>query len=311
VLCNLSALGALWLAVPQKKTTETFEKTKAAQRKQASTPENLSMLDARQLVGSADILFITLDTLRYDVAQEAFRTGQTPNLATILPKSGWEKRHSPASFTYAAHHSFFAGFLPTPARPGLHPRLFAAHFEGSATVTDKTCIFDEPDIVSGLARKGYATVCIGGTGFFNKQNQLGKVLPSLFETSHWDESLGVTHKRSTENQVNLALRLLDAIPKERRVFLFINVSALHQPNCIFLKDSTRDNLESHAAALAYVDSQLPPLFAAVQKRAPVMTIICSDHGTAYGEDGYVGHRSAHEVIWTVPYTEVLLSQIQK
>ena len=268
------------------------------------------MLNARQLVGKADILFITLDTLRYDVAQEAFLAGLTPNLATILPKSGWEKRHSPASFTYAAHQAFFAGFLPTPDEPGLHPRLFAAHFEGSATVTDKTCIFDEPDIVSGLARKGYATLCIGGTGFFNKQNALGNVLPGLFEKSHWDRSLGVTDEHSTENQVKLAVKLLEAVPFERRVFLFINVSALHQPNCIFLKGATRDNLDSHAAALAYVDSQLPPLFAAMQRRAAVLAIVCSDHGTAYGEDGYVGHRAAHEVIWTVPYTEVLLDQIQ-
>jgi len=86
---------------------------------------------------------------------------------------------------------------------------------------------------------------------------------------------------------------LEAVPLERRVFLFINVSALHQPNCIFLEGSTRDSLESHAAALCYVDSQLPPLFAAMQRRAPVLTIVCSDHGTAYGEDGFHGHRVAH------------------
>ncbi len=269
------------------------------------------MLDARRLVGTADILFITLDTLRYDVAQQAFLAGLTPNFAKILPASGWEKRHTPASFTYAAHHSFFAGFLPTPARPGPHPRLFAAHFEGSATVTDETCIFDEPDIVSGLSSKGYATFCIGGTGFFNKQNALGNVLPGLFDQSHWDQSLGVTDARSTENQVKLAVQLVATVPPERRAFLFINVSALHQPNCIFLPGSTRDSVESHTAALVYVDGQLPPLFAAMQRRAPVLTIVCSDHGTAYGEEGYVGHRAAHEVIWTVPYTEVLLNQIPK
>src|SRR5579885_2904804 len=71
---------------------------------------------------------MTLDTLRYDVAQDMLVQGHTPNLATLLPPSGWEKRHSPGSFTYAAHHAFFAGFLPTPATPGQHPRLFAARF---------------------------------------------------------------------------------------------------------------------------------------------------------------------------------------
>ena len=67
------------------------------------------MLDARTLVGTHDILFVTLDTLRYDVAMDALRDGRTPNLRRLLPRGTWEKRHSPATFTYAAHHAFFAG----------------------------------------------------------------------------------------------------------------------------------------------------------------------------------------------------------
>lgn len=74
----------------------------------------------RDLIGSHDLLFVTLDTLRYDVAAELAETGRTPNLARALP-GGWERRHSPASFTYAAHQAFFAGFLPTPTTPGPHP----------------------------------------------------------------------------------------------------------------------------------------------------------------------------------------------
>ena len=268
------------------------------------------MLNARELVGTADILFITLDTLRFDVARDTLAAGQTPNLAEVLPRGGWEKRHSPASFTYAAHQSFFAGFLPTPIEPGLHRRLFAARFEGSTTVTNETCVFDETDIVKGLSKLGYRTICIGGVGFFNKQTSLGMVLPGLFDESYWDENLSVIDPRSTENQVNLALELLGKIPKERRVFLFINISALHQPNCIFLPGAESDSIKSHAAALSYVDSQLPPLFRAMQRRAPVMVIICSDHGTAYGEDGYVGHRVAHEVVWTVPYAEFVLPGLE-
>ncbi|HEY0099967.1 MAG TPA: hypothetical protein VGB76_13545, partial [Pyrinomonadaceae bacterium] len=75
------------------------------------------MINARELIGRADLLFVTLDTLRYDVAREALVQGRTPNLERALPAGGWEERHTPASFTYAAHHSFFAGFLPTPTAP--------------------------------------------------------------------------------------------------------------------------------------------------------------------------------------------------
>ena len=256
-----------------------------------------------EIVGTHDILMITLDTLRYDAACDALAQGKTPHLAAMLPDGKWEARHTPASFTFAAHQAFFAGFFPTPITPGNHPRLFAARFPGSETTTLETFVFDAPDIVTGLASEGYHTVCIGGVGFFNKQSALGCVLPNLFHESHWSPELGVTHPRSTENQVQVALHSLSQQPDHQRVFLFLNVSALHQPNCFYLPDATTDTYESHIAALAYVDSQLPSLFAAFQHRAPTLVIICSDHGTAYGEEGYTGHRIGHPVVWTVPYAE--------
>lgn len=266
------------------------------------------MLDANALIGTHDVLFLTLDTLRYDVACAALESGRTPHLAAALPGGHWEERHSPGSFTYAAHHAFFAGFLPTPAKPGHHPRLFAAAFAGSETTTPTTCVFETPDIVSGLAGRGYHTVCIGGVGFFNKQTALGRVLPGLFAESHWEPSLGVTDMRSTEHQVALAVQIIASLPRSRRLFLFLNVSALHQPNCGYVLGATEDTPETQAAALAYVDGCLPPLFDALQQRGPTLTIICSDHGTAYGEDGYVGHRVAHPVVWTVPYAEFILPE---
>lgn len=266
----------------------------------------VAVRDMNALVGTHDLLLITLDTLRYDVAAELLAQGRTPHLAALLPGGRWEQRHSPASFTYAAHHAFFAGFLPTPAEPGRHPRPFALRFQGSETTTPHTCVLDAPDLVSGLASRGYHTLCIGGVGFFNKLNPLGSVLPGLFTESHWSPELGVREPRSTEYQVALAVRRLGELPRARRVFLFLNVSALHQPNCHYLPGATEDSRASHAAALAYVDSQLPPLFEALRRRGPAFCIVCSDHGTAYGEDGYSGHRLAHPVVWTVPYAEFLL-----
>lgn len=265
------------------------------------------MLNARELVGTHDILFITLDTLRYDVAEREMAAGGTPNLAQVIPGARWEVRHTPGSFTYAAHQAFFAGFLPTPVEPGVRPmRLFATRFPGSATTGDRTYVFDTPDVISGFASIGYHTVCIGGVGFFNKLSPLGSVLPLLFHESYWSPSLGVADPCSTENQVRLAVECLNRLGPSTRVFLFINVSAIHQPNAIFLPGAEQDTLESHAAALRYVDQCLPPLFLAMQQRGPALVILCSDHGTAYGEDGYSGHRIGHPVVWTVPYAEFIL-----
>ncbi len=264
------------------------------------------MINANYVVGTHDIALVVLDTLRYDVARDTLRAGRTPNLAAILPDSQWEMRHTPGNFTYAAHHAFFGGFLPTPSTPGQHPRLFAARFPGSGTTTEVTYAFDAPDIVTGLANVGYHTLCIGGVDFFNKLSPLGSVLPGLFAESHWDPELGVSGRRSTEHQVRLAARRLEEIPRTRRVFLFLNVSAIHPPNYFFLPGAKEDSLETQGAALAYVDRHLPTLFAALRRRGPTLLIICSDHGTAYGEDGYWGHRLSHPVVWTVPYAELIL-----
>src|SRR5690348_5180635 len=175
------------------------------------------MIDAASLIGTHDVIMITLDTLRYDVAVDALARGLTPHIASVLPGGAWEMRHSPGSFTYAAHHAFFAGFLPTPVPAGPHPRLFAARFSGSESMDDCTAVFDAPDWITGLQARGYHTICIGGVGFFNKQTPLSCVLPGLFAESHWSTEMGATSDRSTEHQVMLAQRLLRMHPSRQRI----------------------------------------------------------------------------------------------
>ncbi len=259
----------------------------------------------KHLIGNADILFITLDTLRYDAAQQAWQEGRLEVLGPYLGGSGWEKRHTPASFTYAAHHAFFAGFLPTALGPGPHPRLFAARFAGSVSTVETTFAFEESTLPEALAARNYRTICIGGTGFFNQQNELARVLPRLFSEAHWNPDLGVASRNSAENQIAQAIQSVNAAG-ERRVFLFVNISAIHQPNWFYGADQGPDTLATHTAALVAVDRALRPLFQRLKQRGPTFAIVCSDHGTAYGEDGYVGHRLGHEVVWNVPYAEFIL-----
>lgn len=265
--------------------------------------------DMNEVVGSHDLLLVTLDTLRYDVAAELAAEGRIPHLASRLPGGVWDKRHAPGSFTYASHQAMFAGFLPTPATPGPHRRLFAARFAGSETTAEGTFVFDTPDLVSGLAAAGYHTVCVGGVGFFNKRGALGSVLPGLFQESHWEPEFGVPSPTSFEAQVACAEKVIAGLSPDRRLFLFVNVSALHQPNWFHLPGATReagDSRATHAAALEYVDRHIGRLFSALGDRGPGFAIVCSDHGTAYGDDGYTGHRLGHEVVWTVPYTHFFL-----
>ncbi len=253
----------------------------------------------KAIIGQSNILFMVLDSLRYDVAQEQFLQGKLPNFQKYLPSTGWEKRYSPGSFTYPSHKAFFAGFLPTKIGTKITPRLFATTFHGSESTAIDTFTFEENDLITALRNRGYATNCIGGVGFFNKQNKISQEFPSLFEESYWAVATGVTEKKSTEYQFKLAANW---VAKETRKFcLFINVSAIHQPNYFYSRTANFDDTKSHAAALRYVDSQLPILMEALLKKGPCFSIICSDHGTAYGEDGHWGHRNGHSTVMEVPY----------
>ena len=51
------------------------------------------------------ILFVTLDSCRYD----AFVEAKTPNLSAIGPLV---RAQAPSHFTYASHAAFFMGFTP-------------------------------------------------------------------------------------------------------------------------------------------------------------------------------------------------------
>ena len=148
------------------------------------------MIDVNKLIGSHDVLFVTLDTLRYDVARDCMRQGRTPGLASLLPNGAWEARHSPGNFTYAAHQAFFAGFFPTPITPGKHPRPFAVRFPGSETTVAQTCVFYAPDIVRGLHARGYHTVY--RRRWLLQQTKSARQRAAGFAESHWRDISGVT-----------------------------------------------------------------------------------------------------------------------
>lgn len=260
-------------------------------------------LDMNDIIQGHDLLWLVLDSLRFDVAEAEWQAGRTPHLARLTGDRGWEKRHAPGSFTFPSHQAFFAGFLPTPARADANrERLFAARFAGSETTGTCTKVFDEESVIAGLRVAGFHTLCIGGVGFFNKQTALSRVLTDMFDESHWCVEFGVTCQDSPRHQFEFAAQRLGELPRDQKVCCFINVSALHQPNYFYARQSGPDDLASHAAALRAVDAELPRLMQAFHRRGrPLFHLTCSDHGTAYGEDGFTGHRVSVPAVWEVPY----------
>ena len=120
----------------------------------------------------------------------------------------------------------------------------------------------------------------------------------------------MTDPRSTENQVALAAAIArPSCPRERRVFLFVNVSAIHQPNCFYLPGRRRTTRSTRTPRRWRTSTgTCRRCSRRCGGAAPWLCVVCSDHGTAYGEDGYTGHRLAHPVVWTVPYAEFVLPE---
>lgn len=264
-------------------------------------------VNMNEIVGTHDILFICLDTLRYDVAYKEQENGNTP----VLNGYGkWNKCHAPGNYTFPSHAAMFIGELPAPAEPTpLFERevlFMPKELSASLSPHASAFLFEGASFVEGLEKAGYETICIGGVGFFNKRTPINRVLPGLFKHSYWHPSFSCHIKESFENQLNFIERKLEKYEEEQKVFMYVNIDSIHYPNSFYLDGEKEDNVDTHAAALRYVDGKLDRLFDLFKKRGKTFVIACSDHGSCYGEDGYNFHCLSHEIVYTVPYKHFFL-----
>lgn len=275
------------------------------------------MVPFRQMVGTHDVVLITLDSLRFDVAQRAHIQGETPNLSSLFPM-GWECRHSPASFTLPSHVAIFTGFFPTPIATPRSPRLCAARIPGSEALASDTFIFDEASIPEALAARGYRTVCVGGVSFFANNEPVAKILPAFFQETFWKQRFGPGRKESIAEQHKVMEQVITETTTP--LMLFLNVATTHHPTTQYLNDLTNvpvrggkpeESIGSQTAALQHADRELGPLcelLLARRKTRPTFLMVCADHGDAFGEDGFWGHRLSHPVVMNVPYAHVVLDE---
>ena len=264
-------------------------------------------VDMNRIVGSHDIVFLCLDTLRYDVAMQEQENGGTPNLNRC---GGWQKRHAPGNYTFPSHMAMFIGNLPSPAEPVPlyeRERLFVARENKSlGKIHPYSFVFEGDSFIRGLEKVGYQTICLGGVGFFNKRTEINRILPGFFMESAWRTAFSCHIKESFDYQLDWLEQRLERQAPDKKVFLYVNVDSIHYPNSFYLEGEKEDNVKTHAAALRYVDARLPRLFDVFSRRGDTFYIICSDHGTCYGEDGYHFHCLSHEIVYTVPYKHCII-----
>lgn len=263
-------------------------------------------------ISSDSVLFISLDSCRYDTFAEAHELGRLPNLASIGPL---HKAQAPSYFTYGSHAAFWMGFTPGVIgtdQPWLNPKagkLFRMAFAGHAG-TDGVQSFqlEGSSIVEGFRRSGYRVLGTGAVDWFNPATDTGAVLVEPFENFFF-----AGNTWSLLAQLCWIDEQLACIPPEQSVFVFLNIGETHVPYwhegaswdrwpspCVPFGAphcSTSESRRRQTACLEWVDQHLGSLLSLFLS---CTVLVCSDHGDCWGEDGIWEHGVSHPSTLTVP-----------
>ncbi|MEC8688446.1 MAG: sulfatase-like hydrolase/transferase [Cyanobacteriota bacterium] len=260
---------------------------------------------------SDSVLFISLDSCRFDTFEAAHANGDVPNLKAVAPL---HKAQAPSHFTYGSHAAFWMGFTPGVAdcdQPLINPKagkLFRMAFAGRAGTDRHGFELEGSSVIEGFRRLGYRTIGAGAVDWFNPQTATGAVLGQPFE-----RFLFAGNTWSLRKQLDWIEAELAETPPEQPVFLFLNVGETHVPYwhegapwprrpspCIAFGGEACDAAESarrQRACLEWVDHQLGGL---LRRFSAGTTLICADHGDCWGEDGLWEHGISHPATLTVP-----------
>lgn len=251
------------------------------------------------------ILFITLDSCRYD----AFVEARAPNLKSLSPL---HRAQAPSHFTYGSHAAFFMGFTPGDAKrrePYVNPKygkIFRMQGGGHPGAAPPYLTLDGRSIIDGLKQRGYRTIGTGAVNWFNPERATGRMLSADFDSFAFAGG-----PRLTE-QIVWIDSMLGQVETGRPAFVFLNLAETHVP--YFHRDApwnsgynpgmafgeNNDAAECRrrqVACVEWCDRVLEPLLA---RFARDTVIVCADHGDCWGEDGLWEHGVSHEKTLEVP-----------
>jgi hypothetical protein len=275
--------------------------------------------------GSRNLVFVVLDSLRYDSW-----TSARPSVLADLGEV--ERRWSYATWTAPSHYNLLMGLLPHTSPP----EVYASEYY-------------KQDFVRYAERLGIPDM------------EFKRLLPSLFLPTYLKQELGystnamvsmpVLNERTVINQDFDSYRLMPkhndmaamledmSFDEDRRSFYLLNVGETHYPYALPTEDPSewprisgvhgvfkrldeREEEGSDASepreffdqraleelqdrqvhALEYLDTVFAKLFDLLPSNTWV--VVTSDHGELFGEDRYFGHGPImHEKVLEVPFVE--------
>lgn len=252
----------------------------------------------------SSILFITLDSCRFDT----FQSARAPNLKAV---GELYRAMAPGNFTYSSHAAMFVGFTPGVAevpQAFVNPKfgkIFKMMGGGFAGKGTEYLTLGGANIIEGLKRQGYHAIGAAALGWFDPGTETGNHLSKDF-----DEFLYVGSTSSLRRQLDWIGNRLE--PVTQPVFLFLNIGETHVPYyhegapwdaadnpCIpFASDNDAVKCRTRqTACLEFIDREIAPLLDAFSEGT---TLVCADHGDCWGEDGLWEHGIHHEKVLEVP-----------
>ncbi|HJQ85331.1 MAG TPA: sulfatase [Candidatus Binatia bacterium] len=302
--------------------------------------------------GAPDVLLISLDTTRADhMSTYGYARETSPHLTTLARDGlNFTQARSPAEWTVPGHASMLTGMYPS--RHGAH---YAGTWQSGPQIYGRRRVFpladDRVTLAEVLRERGYRT---GGfvANFANLYRGFG--MAQGFD--HYDDAPGVMLKpvphavrfvqrfdptfmkrpfRSAHEIAATALEWMDAGPRDRPAFVFLNLLEPHHwmlppppfdrwarelPQTPRLagrgffthKIPTRLTPEEQAFVVATYDGQialmdeaLGELWAALKARGRyenTVIVVTADHGELLGEHEQVGHggRMMYEGLLHIP-----------
>ena len=263
-------------------------------------------------MSAKDVLFISLDSCRYDTFAAVHAAGDLSQISAVGPL---HQAMAPSYFTYGSHAAFWMGFTPGvigSAEPWLNPKagkLFRMAFAGHAGQDgERSFRLGGANIIEGFRQRGYCTIGSGAVDWFDDASATGSVLGAPFE--HF-QFAGNTWSLG-EQLAWIDERLAEA-PAGQPLFVFLNVGETHVPYwykgapwprwpspCVPFGGegcSAAESARRQRVCLSWVDQQLGPL---LQRFADGTVLVCADHGDCWGEDGLWEHGISHDATLTVP-----------
>jgi hypothetical protein len=252
------------------------------------------------------ILFVTLDSCRYD----AFVEARAPNLKSLSPL---HRAQAPSHFTYGSHAAFFMGFTPGDAsrrEPYVNPKygkIFRMEGGGHQGAAPPLVTLSGRNIVDGLKKLGYGTIGTGAVNWFNPARPTGRVLSSDF-----DDFAFAGGGPNLKQQLGWIDSMLGQFRAGTPAFVFLNLAETHvpyyhdgapwdptyNPSLAFGENNDADEARRRQiACIEWCDKMLEPLLA---RFADDTIIVCADHGDCWGEDGLWEHGVSHEKTLEVP-----------